>query len=150
MNAILEAARRHRVRPFRAGEVLLEEGPSSGRLLVLLRGEVEVLRHAVRIARTAEPGAVFGEMSALLGGPHTASVRAVSEGELAVIEDPVAFLAQSADASLEIARMLARRLDTLSRYLVDVKRQYEGHDHLQMVDEVLDTLMHRPTRSSRP
>jgi hypothetical protein len=25
-----------------------------------------------------------------------------------------------------------------------VKRQYEGHDHLGMVDEVIEALMHRP------
>jgi hypothetical protein len=29
---------------------------------------------------------------------------------------------------------------------VDVKRQFVGHDHLAMVDEMLDTLMHRQPR----
>jgi hypothetical protein len=34
--------------------------------------------------------------------------------------------------------------------LADVKQQYEGHDHLGMVDDVLDTLMHhQPRRPSR-
>jgi len=56
------------------------------------------------------------------------------------------FLGQSAAASLEVARLLARRLDSLSKYLIDVKRQYEGHDHLGMVDEVIEALMHLPPR----
>jgi hypothetical protein len=38
----------------------------------------------------------------------------------------------------------------LNRYLVDVKAQYEGHDHLGMVDEVLETLMHRQPRVDPP
>jgi hypothetical protein len=45
-----------------------------------------------------------------------------------------------------VARLLARRLDSLNKYLVDVKAQYEGHDHLGMVDEVLEALMHRHPR----
>jgi hypothetical protein len=34
----------------------------------------------------------------------------------------------------------------LNKYLVDVKRQFEGHDHLSMVDEVLEVLAHRQRR----
>jgi len=45
-----------------------------------------------------------------------------------------------------VARLLARRLDFLSKYLIDVKRHYEGHDHLGMVDEVIEALMHLPPR----
>jgi hypothetical protein len=43
--------------------------------------------------------------------------------------------------------LLARRLDALNKYLVDVKQQFEGHDHIGMVDEVLDTLLHRQPRN---
>jgi CRP-like cAMP-binding protein len=46
---------------------------ADGELLVLVSGEVEVLRDGVRVAKAAEPGVVFGEMSALLGGPATAT-----------------------------------------------------------------------------
>ena len=42
-----------------SGGIVLEQGQSGGRLLVLLSGEVEVLRDDVRVARTAEPGAVL-------------------------------------------------------------------------------------------
>ena len=88
-------------------------------------------------------------MSVLLGTPHTATVRALKPSTFAVIPEPRQFLATSAEASLHVARLLAARVDALNKYLVDVKRQYEGHDHLGMVDEVLETLMHRHPRPPR-
>jgi CRP-like cAMP-binding protein len=115
-------------------------------MYVLIEGEVEVLREGIRIAKAATPGVVFGEMSALLGGPHTATVRALRPSSFAVVAEPRAFLEKSAAASLHVAELLARRLDALNKYLVDVKRQYEGHDHLGMVDQVIETLMHRHPR----
>jgi len=127
-------------------EVILEQGAPASVLLVLIEGEVEVLRDEVRVARSSEAGAVFGEMSVLMGGPCTATVRAIKPSTFAVVADPTAFLQGSAQASLHVAFLLARRLDALNRYLIDVKRQYEGHDHLQMVDDVLGTLMHRQPR----
>jgi CRP/FNR family cyclic AMP-dependent transcriptional regulator len=143
VSAILELVRGQPVQRFSAGEVIIEQGGRSGAMFVLLQGGVEVLRDEVRVAKAAEPGMVFGEMSVLLNVPHTATVRATSDASLAVISSPQEFLERSAPASLLIAKLLATRLDTLSKYLIDVKRQYEGHDHLGMVDDVLETLMHR-------
>jgi CRP/FNR family transcriptional regulator, cyclic AMP receptor protein len=127
-------------------EIVMEQGSPTGPLLVLVEGEVEILRDGVRIARTSQAGAVFGEMSVLLGCAHTATVRALKPSRLAVIEDPRRFLTSSAEASFHVASLLAKRLDALNKYLVDVKRQYEGHDHIGIVDEVLETLMHRQPR----
>jgi len=110
---------------------------------VLIDGEVEILRDDVRLAVNSQPGAVFGEMSVLLGTAHTARVRALRPSRFGIIENPLQFLNSSAEASLQVARMLAKRLDSLAKYLVNVKQQYAGHDHLGMVDEVLETLMHR-------
>lgn len=144
MGKILELVSAYPQREFAEGAIIIQQGEVEPTIFVLLQGEVEVVRDEVRLAKSSEPGAVFGEISALLGGPYTASVRAIKPSSFAVIDDPDAFLGQSAEASLHVARLLARRITTLNRYLVDVKRQYEGHDHLGMVDEVLDTLMHRP------
>jgi CRP/FNR family cyclic AMP-dependent transcriptional regulator len=137
-------------RAFASREVVIAQNAEPGELLVLLEGEVEVLRDEVRVARTAEAGAVFGEMSVLLGTPCTATVRTLRPSRFAVIADPMGFLGASAKASLHVAELLARRIDALNRYLIDVKRQYEGHDHLGMVDEVLDALTHRHPRRAPP
>ncbi|MBC8011329.1 MAG: cyclic nucleotide-binding domain-containing protein [Burkholderiales bacterium] len=151
MSTFLEIVAGHPVRQIEAGVSLLLQDEPCDALHVLLEGEVEVLRDGVRVAKTSEPGAVFGEMSMLLGGACTATVRTLRTSRFASIPDPCAFLAASPVASLHVARLLARRIDTLNRYLIDVKNQYEGHDHLGMVDDVLGSLMHRqPRPATRP
>lgn len=148
MSPFLDHVDGHESRQFAAGALVIEQGQETGELLVLVCGSVEILRDDVRVAKAAEPGVVFGEMSALLGGPATATVRALESAVFAVIGEPRAFLIAHPEASLYVAELLARRLDSLNKYLIDVKQQYEGHDHLGMVDDVLETLMHRPR--SRP
>ena len=146
MANILELIAGHPTRSFAPGDIIMEQDAPSGPLLVLVEGEVEILRDKVRVGKISLPGAVFGEMSILLNSPHTATVSALKPCRFAVIEEPRQFLAGSADASLHVASLLAKRLDALSKYLVNVKEQYEGHDHLGMVDDVLETLMHRQPR----
>jgi CRP-like cAMP-binding protein len=90
-------------------------------------------------------------MAVLLGGGHTASVRAVKPCAFYIVEQPREFLKTSPALCLHVSELLARRLDALNKYLVIVKQQFEGHDHLGMVDEVLEALMHRqPAARVRP
>lgn len=148
MSPILNDLNSHLSRDFAAGDLVIEQGERTGELLVLVSGEVEILRDEVRLAKASEPGEIFGEMSVLLGGPATATVRALEPAVFAVIQKPREFLIAHPEVGLQVAELLARRLDSLNKYLIDVKLQYEGHDHLGMVDEVLGSLMHRPR--SRP
>jgi CRP-like cAMP-binding protein len=60
---------------YQAGETVLSTDSTTGRLLFLKEGAVTVEKEGVQIARVTEPGAVFGELSVLLGQPHTADVR---------------------------------------------------------------------------
>jgi len=134
-----------------AGEVLLQEGESTGRLYVLAEGTVEVLKGDYQINTVAERGAIFGDMSALLGIPHMATVRAVGPCAVHRIEDGQAFLASHQEISFHLARMLAQRLHGVTSYLVDLKRQFEDHDgHLGMVDEILETLVHEQRSDFTP
>src|SRR4051812_31819651 len=57
---------------FEVGETVLVAGVTSGRLLVLRSGAVEVVKDGTRLAEVSEPGAVFGELSLFLDRPHTA------------------------------------------------------------------------------
>jgi CRP/FNR family transcriptional regulator, cyclic AMP receptor protein len=77
---------------YDAGIALLVEGESSGRLYMLVDGELEVLRGATRVMVANQPGAIFGEMSVLLGAPHTATVTTVTSSTMYVIDDAEAFL----------------------------------------------------------
>ncbi|MBN9023273.1 MAG: cyclic nucleotide-binding domain-containing protein [Rhizobiales bacterium] len=123
------------------GAVLLEEGHWSGRLFILVDGEVEVSRGGTGVAVIAEPGSMFGEMSALLGLPHTATVRALSPVTVRAPDNADRFLRDHPELAFHLARVLAQRLNAATTYLVDVKRQYDGRsDHLAMVGEVLEVL----------
>lgn len=150
-SSILATIEGRETRSFQPGEVILKEGDTSGCLYALVSGSVEVLKNDVPVALASQPGVVFGEMAVLLGTAHTATVRAVTTSEFLVIEEPRAFLKSSPEWCMHICELLARRLDSLNHYLVDVKRQFEGNDHLGMVDEVLETLLHRqPRQRIRP
>lgn len=143
---MLELLQDREVRRFDAGEVVLQQGETTGRLYFLIEGAVEVVKDDVVVATASQPGVVFGEMAALLGGPHTATVRALRPCAFHIVTDPRGFFQTQPGACLFVCELLARRLDSLNRYLVDVKHQFEGHDHLGMVDQVLETLMHRQPR----
>jgi len=65
------------IRVFEEGDVVLSEGSTTGRLLFLKSGAVDVVMHEVDLTRVDEPGAVFGDIGLLLGEPHTADVVAV-------------------------------------------------------------------------
>ena len=147
MSAILEAVQSHPIRRFAAGEIVIPQGTKTGLLFFLIEGAVEVVKDDVPVARAAEPGAIFGDLSALLGGDHSATVRAIEPCAFHVVENPREFLERSPLVCLHLCELLARRLDALNRYLVDIKGQFAGHDHLGMVDSVLETLLRRQART---
>jgi CRP/FNR family cyclic AMP-dependent transcriptional regulator len=133
------------------GTVLLGEGQNTGRLYVLALGRIEVLRGETQITILDEPGSLFGEMSVLLGIPHTATARTLGDAKVHVIQNGEAFFSSHPDLSWLVARLLANRLNAATTYLVDLKRQFANQgDHLEMVGEVLETLMHQQERDFRP
>lgn len=135
------------VRSFTAGESVITEGETLAGLYLLESGEVEVLKGGVVIAEVYEPGAVFGDMAFLLGTTPTATVRTLTPAQFRHVENPADYFAQHPAPALHMARILARRLDSLNRYLVDIKHQFQDRaDHLGIIDEVLDALMHKHPR----
>ncbi len=105
---------------YEAGETVLAEGTRTGRLLILKKGAVCVVAGGVEIARVAEPGAVFGELSALLDQPHGADVRTLEPCEF-YAADAAVLLTQQSAVLLYVATLLARRLDLANRGLVELK-----------------------------
>ncbi len=143
MASILELIQGAELRNFGTGQVVIAQGEKTNLLFFLIEGAVEVVKDGVPVAKSSEPGAVFGELSALLGGNHTATVRALKPSAFHVVQNPREFLEASPIICLHVCELIARRLDSLNKYLVDVKQQFNGHEHLGMVDNVLETLMHR-------
>jgi CRP-like cAMP-binding protein len=108
------------VRSFAPGELVLSAGTTTGQVLVLKEGTLEVVKDGVPLTRVSEPGAVFGEMAALLRQPHSADVRALEPTDLYLIEDASFFMSEPA-ATLHVAMILARRLDAVNGYLVQAR-----------------------------
>ena len=126
-----------------AGETILHEGDRTGVLFILVEGAVEILKGDVRVNTVSDPGAVFGEMSVLLDAPHMATVRTLAPSRFHVAEDARRFLHGDPAVALAVSRLLARRLHAMITYLAALKHQYEDrNDHLGMVDEVLEALVH--------
>lgn len=146
MSNILESLSDHEIRRYGAGEVILSQGHKAGVLLVLIEGAIEVAKDGIPVDYVTTPGSVFGEISALLDVGHSAEVRAGNKSALYVIDDPREFLRDHPEFHLHVSELLARRLNNLVKYLADVKAQFEGHDHIGMVDEIMDSLVHRQPR----
>lgn len=146
MATYLEAIRDLPVHNLAAGETLLEQGTTSGRLYILIGGKVEIVKDGQTVATSAQSGDIYGDLSALLNTPHTTSVRAVVDSSFHVATEPRTFLEQNPSVALHLSELIARRLVSVTQYLVDLKQQFDGHDHLGMVDQVLDSLLHRHPR----
>jgi CRP-like cAMP-binding protein len=130
-------------RRFAAGETVLAEGGTDRVIYVLAEGAVEILKGDVQITTVTEPGSIFGEVSVLLDMPHMATVKTTAPSVFHVAGDPEAFLRSHPEIALAVAALLARRLHSVTTYLVDLKRQFEDQaGHLGLVDEVLEALVH--------
>jgi CRP/FNR family transcriptional regulator, cyclic AMP receptor protein len=71
---------------FKPGDMLLKAGESDDSLNIVVSGQVEVINpnsfgFVKRIATISE-GSVFGELAFFDGQPRSASIRAISEGQL--------------------------------------------------------------------
>ena len=102
---------------FPAGHILVPQGGKLGKLFVLREGEVEVERDGTFINSVSQAGSIFGEMSLLLDIPHSATVRAVTDIQVFVIEDALRVLEANPSWALQIARLLAQRVNSTTKAL---------------------------------
>lgn len=102
---------------FDPGQVVIEEGMLGEALFVVLSGRAKVMRRGRKVA-TIWPGEFFGELSAIDGGPRTATVSA--DTPLSVLRLSRATLRSSVEAEPTLAVHL---LEGMSRRL----RQIQAH-----------------------
>jgi CRP/FNR family transcriptional regulator, cyclic AMP receptor protein len=138
-------------RTIGAGEVILREGERAGILYILIDGEVEVLKGDMQVNVVSDSGAFFGEMSVLLDAPHVATVRTLVPSRFYVSQKAAEFLSSDPAVGLAVSRLLARRLHSVLTYLADLKKQFEEHqNHLGIIDEVLEALVHQQGHAHDP
>jgi CRP-like cAMP-binding protein len=119
------------------GETVLTAGSTTGRLLVLRSGAVEVVKDGIQIAKVSAPGSVFGELAVLLDQPHTADVRTLEQCEFH-IADASALLAGDPTVALYVAAILAQRLDGANRALIEVKRQLQAGEPRSVIGRTVE------------
>jgi CRP-like cAMP-binding protein len=120
---------------YRVGETVLTAGSNTGRLLILKRGEVAIIKDFIEIARVKEPGAVIGELSVLLGQPHTADVQALEDSQFHVADGGL--LAKDSVMVLHVAKILARRLIAADGGLVELNKQLNTGQSPNVLSETL-------------
>jgi CRP-like cAMP-binding protein len=123
---------------YEAGETVFAEGTKTGRLLILKSGAVSIFKGDIEFAQVAEPGAVFGELSALLDEPHSADVRTLEKSEFHVAD--AATLLQDPVALLYVTMVLARRIDTANQGLLQLKIMLAAGEPPGLIDATLDKI----------
>jgi len=119
-----------------AGETIFAEGSKTGRIMILKSGAVSIMKGEIEFAQVREPGAVFGELSALLDAPHSADVRTLERSEFhvadaaALLRDPVALL--------YVTVVLARRIDAANQGLLQLKIMLDAGEPRGLIDKTLD------------
>ena len=109
------------------GMTLIEQGGKTGQLYVLKEGQLEVLRDGKHVSTIKTPGAVVGEMSVLLDVPQSATVRAITEVEYFVIDKAIDILNSHPDWLLQIARLLAQRVNATTALLTRDKSEEQDN-----------------------
>jgi CRP/FNR family transcriptional regulator, cyclic AMP receptor protein len=123
---------------FAEGDTVFAEGTKTGRLLILKSGSVSIMKGEIEFAQVSEPGAVFGELSALLDAPHSADVIALEDSEFyaadagALLQDPVALS--------YVTVVLARRIDAANQVLLELKGMVESGEPAGLIDSTLDKI----------
>jgi CRP/FNR family transcriptional regulator, cyclic AMP receptor protein len=128
------------IETYQAGDVVLAHGTTTGRVLVLKEGAVEVVKDGVRLGEVSEAGAVLGEISALLDEPHTADVRALRPTTFYVAE-AASFLKADGVSALYVASLMARRLNSSNAALIEVKKQLESGQPRSAIRRMLDRII---------
>jgi CRP/FNR family transcriptional regulator, cyclic AMP receptor protein len=124
---------------FNAGDTVFAEGTKTGRLLVLKSGAVSISKSGTEIARVAAPGAVLGELSALLDLPHTADVHALEPSQFHVAD--AAQLLDDPAALLFVASVLAQRVVGANSALLELKQQIRAGAPPSLLDKTADKIV---------
>jgi PAS domain S-box-containing protein len=122
------------LKTYQKGDTLFVEGDESQDIYFLVSGNLEVLKGDKKIAEIIEPGALFGELSFLLGAKRTATVQA--ENQVRVLRIPKnevsTFLKDFPAVAEKITQIIARRLDESSQAVYGLR---------QICDKLPDAVM---------
>jgi len=129
-------------RNYRAGETVFLAGEPSTGMYLIIKGEVKVVRRAptgelIEVA-TMGTGQTMGEVSLLMGQPHSATIVAKTDVETSLLTQTKLEELQrdDHDLSLQLYQILAY---TLAGHLMDVNRQLaSARKEIELLQKKLD------------
>jgi CRP-like cAMP-binding protein len=116
------------LRRFKAGDSVIRQGDTDRAFYIIVEGKLEVLipqgnSGKIRRTQVREPGAVIGEQAFLDGKPRSATLRAITDGELLTVSlESFQLLAAhepelARDILLELARTLSVKLRQANAFI---------------------------------
>ena len=100
---------------------IIKEGRREPKVFVLISGKVVIKAKDYEIAMIDAPGAIFGEISALMGSTPVATVTTVEPSSFYIIEDFMDFIHKNPEACVAVAQVLACRVVNMNNHLVHIK-----------------------------
>lgn len=115
------------------GKYVCTEGEGGREMFYILSGRVQVEKKAgetTKLLMEMGPGEYFGEMAALIESPRTASVRTLTDCDIAVIDSKTFrdLIKQYGNVAVLILREMSLRLKNTTRKLEDL-----AHDWIKLV-----------------
>ncbi|MFZ4621172.1 MAG: Crp/Fnr family transcriptional regulator [Bacteroidota bacterium] len=96
---------------FKKDEIITKEGELAFDWYVLVSGRVGVFKGELQMNEFSERGVIFGELSGLLARPRTATMRALEDSEVMVVESSIdEVIRNHPDIANKILISLAERL----------------------------------------
>src|SRR5437868_13057991 len=147
-----------RIKVYKPGDVIIEQGKECRNLWVVVEGKCEVVRHVAQkgsdqesiVLATLEPYSQFGEMSFFHPAPHSADVRAQTHVKLLRIAhvDYQDLIDEGIDAAFKISHTavetLAQRLRRLDEWTAELlAHQPASNNHLTEWNTFREQLFNR-------
>ncbi|MEM9016454.1 MAG: cyclic nucleotide-binding domain-containing protein [Verrucomicrobiota bacterium] len=132
---------------YEPSETVIKEGAEEDVLLVMKSGNVSIQREGVELSSIDYEGALFGEVSILVGGAHTATVVAIDESSFYAIKDGPAFLEENPDLGLHVAYVLASRLKAITANMAKLDHELgDQEEELDLMTDLVGGLMRMQER----
>ncbi|MBW2086036.1 MAG: type IV-A pilus assembly ATPase PilB [Deltaproteobacteria bacterium] len=110
---------------FENNDIIIREGNADNNFYKLIQGCLEVVKGNEKIAEISEPDSYFGEMSALMGGKRTATIRSMGKSIVKVFPGDKLWetLENYPDISKQVITTLVRRLEDINQRVIELVDQ---------------------------
>ena len=97
------------------GEVIIEQGTPVAKGYIPVTGSVKITNKDGKLSTVESRGAVFGEISTLLGHNHTATVTTATASRFYIIDGLPTFVRGNSEIALGFMKLMAERVLEMSR-----------------------------------